>query len=66
VLLRDVEAPGYQGDALVELAAVLQMAGKIDDAKQASDQAFQLLHAKGDRPFAARAAALRAELDRAT
>jgi class 3 adenylate cyclase/tetratricopeptide (TPR) repeat protein len=64
-LLRDVEAPGFLGDALVDLAAVLRLAGKIDEAKQAVDEALQLLHAKGDRPFAERAAALRADLDRA-
>jgi predicted negative regulator of RcsB-dependent stress response len=49
----------------VDLAAVLRLAGKIDEAKQAVDEALQLLHAKGDRPFAERAAALRADLDRA-
>ena len=64
-LLREVEAPGYQADALVDLATVLRLAGKTDEAKQAADEALQLLLAKGDQPFAARAAALRAELDRA-
>jgi class 3 adenylate cyclase/tetratricopeptide (TPR) repeat protein len=64
-LLREVEAPGYQGEALVDLAAVLRQAGKNDEARQMADEALQLLHAKGDRPFAARAAALRADLDHA-
>jgi class 3 adenylate cyclase/tetratricopeptide (TPR) repeat protein len=62
-LLRDVEAPGFLGDALVDLAIVLRIAGKIEEASQAVDEALALLHAKGDRPFAGRAAALRAELN---
>jgi ATP/maltotriose-dependent transcriptional regulator MalT len=62
-LLREVEAPGFQGDALVDLATVLRIAGKHDEAKRACDEALVLLTAKGDRPFAARASTLRAELE---
>jgi len=61
-LLRDVEAPGFLGDALVDLATVLRIAGKTCEARQAVDEALALLRAKGDRPFAERAAALAAAL----
>jgi ATP/maltotriose-dependent transcriptional regulator MalT len=62
-LLREAEAPSLQGDALVDLATVLRIAGKVDEAKGAVDNALALFNAKGDRPFADRAAALRAEFE---
>jgi len=63
-LLRDVEAPGFQGDALLDLASVLRAAGKVDDAQAALAKALDLLNAKGDRLFAWRALALQADLER--
>jgi tetratricopeptide (TPR) repeat protein len=47
-LVRDMEAPGLQGDALAELAEVLQIAGRVGDAGVANDEAIALYDAKGD------------------
>jgi len=63
-LLRDVEAPGFLGDALLDLATVFRSAGKIGEAKAAVAEALDLFNAKGDRPFAQRARELQAELER--
>ena len=54
------EAPVLQGDALAELAAVLRLAGKTDEAAQAAAEAVALFTAKGNAVAAARAAALMA------
>jgi hypothetical protein len=63
-LLRDVEAPGFLGDALLDLTAVLQIAGKGHEARAAVAEAMNLFNAKGDRLFAQRALTLQAELAR--
>ena len=57
---RRTEAPVLQGDALAELAAVLRLAGKTDEAAQAAAEAVALFTAKGNAVAAARAAALMA------
>jgi hypothetical protein len=57
---RRTEAPVLQGDALAELAAVLRMAGKPDEARDVAAEAVALFTAKGNAVAAARAAALMA------
>ena len=54
-LLRDVEAPGFLGDALLDLATVLHIAGDGERAGTAAAEALDLFNAKGDRLFAQRA-----------
>jgi tetratricopeptide (TPR) repeat protein len=62
-LLREVEAPGFQGEAWLDLATVLRAAGRHEQAKLAAVEALALFETKGDRYFAQRAAALRADLE---
>ncbi len=47
-LVRRMEAPGLQGDALAELAEVLRIAGRADEAGVVNDEAIALYDAKGD------------------
>lgn len=61
-LFAEAEAPGFQGDAMFSLAAVLRAAGRKDEAAQAAAQALALFNAKGDRYFGRRAADFAAEL----
>jgi ATP/maltotriose-dependent transcriptional regulator MalT len=63
-LLRDLEAPGFLGDALLDLASVLRTAGEVDEARAAVAEALGLFNAKGDRLFAQRALAMQADLAR--
>ncbi len=59
-LAHSAEAPLLQAEAHADLAEVLQLAGKLDDAREEFLQAAKLSGAKGDIVSAARAA-LRAE-----
>lgn len=63
-LVTRTEAPGLQADALAELAEVLKLAGKFDDARRANDQAIALYDAKGNIVLTARCQAWGAGLDR--
>jgi ATP/maltotriose-dependent transcriptional regulator MalT len=56
-LVRRTEAPMLQGDALAELAAVLAVARRGDEARSTAAEAISLYEAKGNRVAAARAAA---------
>jgi tetratricopeptide (TPR) repeat protein len=47
-LVRQTEAPVLQADALWDLATVLQIAGKLADARAAVTEAIALYQAKGD------------------
>jgi tetratricopeptide (TPR) repeat protein len=53
-LIRKTEAPMMQADALVELADVLKMNGKRDEAQRANEEALALYAAKGNVVSAAR------------
>ncbi|HZT55593.1 MAG TPA: tetratricopeptide repeat protein, partial [Burkholderiaceae bacterium] len=57
-LSRSTDAPIFQADALAELAAVLGLGGRVNDALATLDAALGLYRDKGDRASAARAAAL--------
>jgi Flp pilus assembly protein TadD len=46
-----------QADTLSELAAVLALAGRVDEARQAATTALSIYQAKGDVVSAARATA---------
>jgi Flp pilus assembly protein TadD len=52
-----------QADALCELAAVLAIVKRRDDAKQAIDEAIAIFQAKGDVVSSGRAASWAATLD---
>ena len=56
-LYADAESPNFQGDAWMDLAQVLRMAGKATDAEQAAREAFALYERKGNRPASATARA---------
>jgi hypothetical protein len=49
-MLADAECPEDQGDAWMELARVLRVAGRPSEAQQASRDALALYERKGDRP----------------
>jgi ATP/maltotriose-dependent transcriptional regulator MalT len=53
-LVRRSEAPLLQADALAELAAVLKIAGRPDEARSAIEEAIALYGAKGNLVSAAR------------
>ena len=63
-LARRTEYPVLQADALVELADVLQIAGRASEASEALGEAISLYEAKGDVVSARRSAAQRAEWGR--
>jgi ATP/maltotriose-dependent transcriptional regulator MalT len=50
------DAPTSQADTLMELAAVLRIAGRVDEARTEQARAHSLYTAKGDRVSAARSA----------
>ncbi|MFN7980190.1 MAG: adenylate/guanylate cyclase domain-containing protein [Vicinamibacterales bacterium] len=64
-LARGTEAPMMLADALAELAEVLRIAGRPDEARQAMDEAMLAYGSKGDVVSAARCTAWAAELARA-
>lgn len=47
-LVRTSESPSLQAEALTELASVLNLAGKVDEAREAIAEATSLYVAKGD------------------
>jgi class 3 adenylate cyclase/tetratricopeptide (TPR) repeat protein len=47
------ESPNFQGDAWMDLARVLRMAGKPAEAEQAAREALALYERKGNRPSSA-------------
>ncbi len=53
-MVRRTEAPSLQADALSELASVLQVSKKVNDARRAIDEAIALYTLKGDSVSAAR------------
>jgi class 3 adenylate cyclase/tetratricopeptide (TPR) repeat protein len=56
------DAPQMRADTLAELAAVLKLAGRRDEARRAIDQAIAIFEAKGDTASAGRASAWAADL----
>ena len=56
-LARQTESTSLQADALSELACVLRLAGRLDEARTAIDEAIALYKAKGNIVAAARAGA---------
>ncbi|HVE88462.1 MAG TPA: AAA family ATPase [Burkholderiaceae bacterium] len=56
-LVQRTETPSLQGDALSELATVLRLAGKLDDARAALSEASALYSAKGNVVSVARSCA---------
>ena len=51
------DAPQMRADSLSELASVLRLAGRLDEARQTIDSAIAIYRAKGDIVSAARASA---------
>jgi hypothetical protein len=64
-MVRRTEAPCMQADALVELASVLRLAGKVSEAREALGEATALYTAKGCIVSATRSRDLASELDTA-
>ena len=62
-LSQQSDAPQMQADTLSELAAVLILAGRVDEARQTIDTAIATYQAKGDVVSAARATAWAASLE---
>ncbi|HWI10701.1 MAG TPA: tetratricopeptide repeat protein, partial [Burkholderiaceae bacterium] len=60
------DAPIFQADALVELASVLSLGGRVDEARTTLGAALGLYTDKGDIVSAARAAALADRLEPST
>ena len=60
---RRTEVPTLQADTLSELAAVLSLAGRIDEAREVINEAIALYTAKGDVVSAGRATQRAKELD---
>ena len=56
-IVRRMEAPNLQAETLVELADVLRIAGRHDEARTTMTEALQLYTVKGNRVGAARCAA---------
>ncbi len=56
-LARRGDSPQLQADTLSELASVLKLAGRFDDARQTIDTAIGMYRAKGDLASCARATA---------
>ncbi len=61
-LSRNCDAPQMKGDTLSELAAVLLLAGRRDEARDAIDAAITIYRAKGDIASTRHAAAWAAAL----
>ena len=62
-MVRRTEAPVLQADTLSELASVLRLAGKTDEARQTIGEALALYSAKGNIVAAARCSAWAVALD---
>jgi class 3 adenylate cyclase/tetratricopeptide (TPR) repeat protein len=62
-VIRRTEAPGLQANALSELASVLRLSGKIDEARRIIGDAITLYSSKGDVVSAARSRVWAGELD---
>jgi tetratricopeptide (TPR) repeat protein len=58
-MLRETESIGFEADALVELATVLSLSAKRDEALEVADQAVALYQKKGNVVALERATALR-------
>ena len=56
-LCADAESPNLQGDAWLDLARVLRMAGKPGEAGDAAGEALAFYERKGNRPASANARA---------
>jgi tetratricopeptide (TPR) repeat protein len=56
-MVRKTEAPSMQADALAELAAVLRLGGKPDEARSVIDEAIALYASKGNVVAASRSTA---------
>ena len=52
-LYAEAEAPNFQADTWMDLAKVLRMAGKLDEAAGAAHEALALYERKGNRPASA-------------
>ncbi len=52
-LFADAESPNFQGDAWLDLAKVLRMAGKPGEAGRAAGEALAFYERKGNRPASA-------------
>jgi class 3 adenylate cyclase/tetratricopeptide (TPR) repeat protein len=61
-MLEGAESPQMQGEARMDLAQVLRIAGKIGEAEQAAGEALGYFERKGNRPLAASARSLLEEL----
>ena len=61
-LLKEAECPNMQGDAWLDLAQVLRMAGKPVAAGHAAEEALRSYERKGNRPAAGHAQAFIGEL----
>ena len=61
-LSQQSDAPQLQADTLSELATVLMLAGRVDEARQAIETAIAIYRTKGDIVSTARAAAWAANL----
>ena len=57
-LMADAESPNFQGDVWMDLAQVLRMAGKLEEAGQAAGEALAFYERKGNRPASGTAQAL--------
>jgi len=63
---RQTEMPSLHGFALTELASVLQVAGRFDEARAVMAEAMAVYEKKGDTVSAARAKRLLAMMERAS
>jgi tetratricopeptide (TPR) repeat protein len=63
-LFADAESPNFQGDAWLDLARVLRMVGKHEEAGQAAREALALYERKGNRLASETAQAFIGELGR--
>lgn len=63
-LAQKTDAPQLRADTLLELAAVMALSGRLEEARPAVDSAIAIYRAKGDVVSAARAAAWAAGLGR--
>jgi tetratricopeptide (TPR) repeat protein len=61
-LYAEAEAPNFQADTWMDLAKVLRMAGKLDEAAGAAREALALYELKGNRPASASTRAFIEEL----